>query len=84
MKIIDEFKNTKFYDLPWTIKPVIPVSLEGVLDINSLLTVDEGREEIGKAPLKGDRGDKLISQVKGKSGAPDPNADPNQNKGGEE
>jgi hypothetical protein len=84
MKIIDEFKNTKFYDLPWTIKPVIPVSLEGVLDINSLLTVDEGREEIGKAPLKGDQGSKLISQVKGKSGAPDPNADPNQNKGGDE
>jgi hypothetical protein len=67
MKIIDEFKGTKFYDLPWTIKPVIPVSLEGVLDINSLITVDEGREELGKAPLDADKGKLLISQVKGKS-----------------
>lgn len=67
MKIIDEFKNTKFYDLPWFIKPVIPVSLEGILDINSLLTVDEGREEIGKAPLDGDRGNQMISQVKAKA-----------------
>jgi hypothetical protein len=64
MQIIDEYKGTKFYDLPWTIKPVIPISLEGILDINSLLTVDEGREEIGKAP-DGDK--RRISEVKGKA-----------------
>jgi hypothetical protein len=64
MQIIDEWKNTKFYDLPWYIKPVIPVSLEGMLDINSLLTVDEGREEMGKAPLKdAKKGKMLISEV---------------------
>lgn len=79
MKIIDEFKKTKFYDLPWHIKPVIPVSLEGILDINSLLTVDEGREEIGKAPLEDDRGKAMISQVKAKSASGQPK-DPNQNK----
>lgn len=67
MKIIDEFKNTKFYDLPWYIKPVIPIGLEGQLDINSLLTVDEGREEIGKLPLETDQGKVMISQVKGKT-----------------
>ncbi len=65
MKIIDEYKNTQFYDLPWALTPVIPVSLEGVLDINSLLTVDEGREEIGKAPLTDKKaGAKMISQGK--------------------
>lgn len=48
MQIIDEFQGTDFYSLPWYIKPVVPVSLEGALDLDSLLTVDEGREEIGK------------------------------------
>jgi hypothetical protein len=79
MKIIDEFKGTKFYDLPWHIRPVIPVSLEGVLDINSLLTVDEGREEIGKAAI-GDK--RKISEVKGKAGIQSGNE--NQNQGGAE
>jgi hypothetical protein len=65
MKIIDEFKNTKYYDLPWMITPVIPVSLEGILDINSLLTVDEGREEIGKGPTENGKGKMMISEVKG-------------------
>lgn len=64
MKIMDEFKGTKFYDLPWTIRPVIPVSLEGVLDVNSLLTVDEGRAEIGKGDLPNGEGKKIISTVK--------------------
>jgi hypothetical protein len=66
MQIIDDWKGTKFYDLPWYLKPVIPINLEGMLDINSLLTVDEGREEIGKAPLGGENGKKLISEVKAK------------------
>lgn len=72
MKIIDEFKNTSFYDMPWHIRPVVPVSLEGILDINSLLTVDEGREELGKAPLEGDKGQMMISQVKGKAAPAEP------------
>lgn len=63
MQIIDDWKGTKFYDLPWYIKPVIPVSLEGVLDINSLMTVDEGREEIGLAPLEGENGKKMIKEI---------------------
>ena len=67
MQIIDEYKGTKFYDLPWSIKPVIPISLEGILDINSLMTVDEGRAEIGKTPLPDGKGKVMISQVKGKS-----------------
>lgn len=63
MGIIDEWKGTKFYNLPWTIKPVIPVSLEGDLDINSLLTVDEGRQEIGRQPLNNDQGKKMIKEI---------------------
>jgi hypothetical protein len=85
MQIIDEYKGTKFYDLPWSIKPVIPIGLEGFLDINSLLTVDEGRQEMGKAPLGDDRGKQMISQVKGKASgdnAGNQNPDNNQNPGG--
>jgi hypothetical protein len=84
MKIIDEFKGTSFYDMPWTIKPVIPVGLEGVLDINSLLTVDEGRQEIGKGPIENGTGQMQISQVKGKSSQPagEGNENNDQNEGG--
>jgi hypothetical protein len=87
MQIIDEYKGTKFYDLPWSIKPVIPIGLEGYLDINSLLTVDEGREEMGKAPLGDDRGKQMISQVKGKpatGNGSDSGQNNNQNTGGAE
>lgn len=85
MQIIDEYKGTKFYDLPWVIKPVIPVSLEGILDINSLLTVDEGREEIGKKSLNNDTGKMQISQVKGKAaGSGAQNKDDDENTGGKE
>jgi hypothetical protein len=85
MKIIDEFKGTKFYDLPWTIQPVIPVGLEGNLDINSLLTVDEGRQEIGKGPSTNGTGNMQISQVKGKAAAGDASKqNDDQNTGGKE
>lgn len=72
MQIIDDFKGTEFYKLPWIIQPVIPVSLESILDINSLLTVDEGREEIGKAELGDERGKKMISEVKAKAAPAQP------------
>lgn len=85
MKIIDEWKGTKFYDLPWTIKPVIPVGLEGALDINSLLTVDEGRQELGRGPIANGTGKMQISQVKGKSSGTDTGGqNDDQNKGGGE
>lgn len=70
MQIIDEYKGTKFYEMPWWIKPVIPITLEGLLDLNSLLTVDEGREEIGRKPLKNETGKKMISEVKAKKPEP--------------
>lgn len=78
MLIHDEWKGTKFYDLPWIIKPVIPVSLEGILDINSLLTVDEGRAEIGKKPIEGENGKKMISEIGAK-----PKEEKPKEKGGE-
>lgn len=77
MQIIDEYKNERFYDLPWTIQPVIPIGLDAILDVNSLLTVDEGRQEIGRQPLEDkEKGKKLISEVKAKA-APAPGNDPN-------
>lgn len=80
MQIIDEYKATKFYDLPWSIKPVIPIGLEGYLDINSLLTVDEGRQEMGKGPIGNGTGNMQISQVASKS--KDAGQNNNQNAGG--
>lgn len=62
MQIVDEWKGTKFTTMPWYIKPLIPVSFEGELDINELLTIDEGREEIGKKPFGDDRGKKTIAE----------------------
>lgn len=66
MHIVDEWKGTKFTNMPWYIRPLIPVSFEGDLDINSLLTVDEGREEIGKKPFENNKGKMLISEASAK------------------
>lgn len=65
MQIIDEWKGTKFYDMPWYIKSVIPIGLEG-LDVNALITVDEGRKDKGLEALGGDKGKMLISEVSAK------------------
>jgi hypothetical protein len=42
----------------------MPVSFLGDISVNNILTVDEGREMIGKAPLGGEDGKKLIQAVK--------------------
>lgn len=80
MKIIDEWKNTKFYDLPWMLSPEVPLSFEGDLDVNSLITVDEGRSELGKDPDENtERGKKLIAEIapaKVAAGGPQPNPQP--------
>lgn len=71
MQIIDEFTGSKWYKEPWWIKPVIPISLEGLLTVDSLLTVDEGRAEIGKGPMKDKtKGSMLISEVAKKPETP--------------
>jgi hypothetical protein len=68
MKIIDEFTGTKYYDLPWTFKPVTPASLDGMLDLNAVLTVDEGREELGREKLPdAEKGGLLIVEAKEKA-----------------
>lgn len=71
MQIIDEYTGTSYYKEPWWIKPVIPISLEGLLTVDSLLTVDEGRAEIGKGPMKDPKkGSLLISEVAKKPETP--------------
>lgn len=69
--IIDEAKKTKFSALPWHIEASMPLAFDGNLDINSILTVDEGREEVGKKPFNDDRGKQFIASVAGaqKAGA---------------
>jgi len=61
--IMDDTLKTKLSDLPFYLKPVIPIQFEGELDINSLLTVDEGRDAIGKSALGSEKGNQLISEV---------------------
>lgn len=80
MQIIDEWKNTKYYDLPWYIKSVIPVNLEGQLDVNSLISVDEGREMIGLQAEGGESGKRKISEVGGKQKQGEQNSDEKPNK----
>lgn len=63
MSIIDEHTGSSWSKEDWFIKPAIPVSFEGELDINSLLTVDEGREEIGRKAIGGEVGKKMVSEV---------------------
>lgn len=70
MKIIDEANKgkTKWYSKPWVLIPIIPASLDGLLDLNALLTVDEGRKELGREPHKDKKkGEMLIVEVKEKA-----------------
>lgn len=76
MQICDEHLGTKWAKLPLGIKQIQPLSFLGDIDVNGVLTKNEGREILGHEPLLGPEGELFI-----KSGsAPDANAvDPNKN-----
>ena len=59
-EIYDAWMGTKFSDLELEFETVSPVTFAGELQINDLLTVDEGREIIGKPTLGGEKGQEIV------------------------
>lgn len=64
MLIRDEFMKdgSSKYDIG--IKAIQPLSFLGDIDVNAILTKDEGREIIGKDPIGGDKGSEFIKTAK--------------------
>lgn len=61
MAICDDWMGTKWSLHEFGFDTNSPVSFAGELDINSILTVDEGRDLIGKLPLGGTIGNAIIA-----------------------
>lgn len=59
-KICDEWMGTKWSDQKVGIRPIQPVSFLGDIDVNAIITKDEGREIIGKQPVGGEEGKGFI------------------------
>jgi hypothetical protein len=74
LSICDEWMGTKWKDLPIDIRPLQPVSFLGDVDVNAILTKDEGREIIGYKPIGNEKGQEFITL---KTTAAAPAADPN-------
>jgi hypothetical protein len=64
MRICDEWTGTRWSDLKIGIRPIQPVSFLGDIDVNAVITVNEGREIIGKKPIEGEKGDEFIKAGK--------------------
>lgn len=74
LKICDEWMGTKWADLNIDIRAIQPVSFLGDIDVNAVITKDEGREILGRKPLGDDRGKEFIT-AKNVTAAPvDPGA----------
>lgn len=65
-EITDNWLGTNFSDLEVGFKKVTPVSFAGEIDVNAVLTKDEGREIIGKQPTGNDKGNEFITSSKEK------------------
>jgi hypothetical protein len=51
-EIYDNWVGTKWSDFPLGFKKISPASFVGEIDINGILTIDEGRKLIGELPLE--------------------------------
>ena len=75
LQICDEHMKTKFTTHQVGIKTVVPVSFLGDLDVNSVLTKNEGRKALGYSEVEGAAGEAWIKsapvQQKPEGGAPD-------------
>lgn len=60
LQIVDEWMGTRHSDHEFGINTVVPVSLVGDLDVNAILTKDEGREAMGYPAIDGDAGNEWI------------------------
>lgn len=63
LEIVDEWTGSKWSQLEYEFESINIEDLLEYIEINSITTVDEGRELTGKQPLGDDRGKKLISEV---------------------
>lgn len=63
-RICDEWMGTKWSSYNIGIKPILPVSFLGDIDVNGIITVDEGREIIGRPPMEDERGKRFIKEGK--------------------
>jgi capsid portal protein len=62
-EIHDDWVGTKWSDFELEFKKITPASFAGSIDINGILTIDEGRATIGQLPLEDKtRGSEIIAQ----------------------
>ncbi len=64
MKICDEWMKTKWSEHEIGVKPVMPISFIGDLDINAIITKNEGRAAIGLTAYDGKEGSAFIKENK--------------------
>lgn len=72
LKICDEWLGTKWSANQIEIKPLDPISFLSDVDINAVMTVNEGRKLAGLEPIDGEKGEAFI-----KSGGTSQQNDPN-------
>lgn len=65
-EIYDNWMGTNFSELEIGFEKVTPVSFAGEIDVNKVLTKDEGREIIGKPALGNEKGNEFIKLSKEK------------------
>lgn len=66
-ELYDDWMGTNFSDLEIAFRNISPVSFIGEIDVDSCITVDEGREILGMQPMKDEeKGSQLISTTKTK------------------
>lgn len=75
LQIHDEWVGTDWSKNEIAFRGIQPVSFLGDINVNSVITVDEGRESIGKEPIGGERGSAFIGT--GKPQTTQPSNDPN-------
>lgn len=63
-QIHDDWTGTKWSSYDVGLKTVQPVSFLGDINVNSIITVDEGRDIIGKEQLGGEKGAAIIAPAK--------------------
>jgi len=64
MEICDDWLGTNWSDMGINLKAFQPVSFLGDINVNAILTVDEGREIIDKDPIGGEKGKAFIAPAK--------------------
>jgi hypothetical protein len=64
MFIIDDFMGTSYSKHEIGLQTVLPISFLGDIDVNAILTVNEGRKVAGLSEMDGEEGKRIIKQSK--------------------